>query len=100
MRIVDWLFLNGKTGPGQYGPVTWNMSLSTLVAPQNPYPQALKMEDYGLGGLGTGLSTLFVNASIMDMHNKPTNAPWVLAMDLPNGKWARNDREPLATLKN
>ena len=30
-----------------------------------------------------GKETLFVNASIMDVHSNPTNAPFVVDMDLP-----------------
>lgn len=101
MRIVDWSFNEEeKTGPGQYGTASWNMSNLTMIAPENPYPKAVNMDEFGLGWFGTGLSTLFVNACIMDMHNKPTNAPWVLEMDLPYGKEEGNEREQLATLRN
>ena len=30
-----------------------------------------------------GEETLFVNASIMDVHYKPVNAPWIVDLDLP-----------------
>ena len=33
--------------------------------------------------LNWGQETLFVNASIMDVRYNPTNAPWVVDMDLP-----------------
>ena len=38
-----------------------------------------------IGGkpLQWGEETLFVNASIMDVHYNPTNAPWVVDIDLP-----------------
>jgi len=94
MRIVNWSFENddkpGRRPPGLYGAANWEMSRETLLAPINPYPKALKMSKYGLGGLGTGKSTMFVNACIMDTENRPTNVPWVLAMDLPVGKENRN----------
>ena len=30
-----------------------------------------------------GEETLFVNASIMDVHYQPVNAPWIVDLDLP-----------------
>jgi hypothetical protein len=93
MRIVNWEFKE-KAGPGEYGPATWNMAHETLYGVQNPYPEAIEMGDYGLDK-HTGYQTLFVNACIMDTDDKPTRAPWVLAMDLPRGKENRIERESL-----
>lgn len=42
--------------------------------------------DISIGGenpLKWGQETLFVNASIMDVRYNPTNAPWVVDIDLP-----------------
>lgn len=30
-----------------------------------------------------GEETLFVNASIMNVHYRPVNAPWIVDLDLP-----------------
>lgn len=40
-----------------------------------------------------GESTLFVNASIMNVNYRPVNAPWVVDLDLPLGKGAAAEQE-------
>lgn len=37
----------------------------------------------GKGQLQFGQETLFVNASIMDVRYNPSNAPWVIDLELP-----------------
>ena len=44
---------------------------------------AVDISDGGENPLKWGQETLFVNASIMDVHYNPTNAPWVVDIDLP-----------------
>lgn len=36
--------------------------------------------------LKPGKHTAFINAAIMDVHNKPVNAPWLIDIDLPASK--------------
>ena len=44
---------------------------------------AVDVSEAGERPLKWGQETLFVNASIMDVHYNPTNAPWVVDIDLP-----------------
>ena len=47
----------------------------------------------GEPGIVHGESTLFVNASIMNVNYRPVNAPWVVDLDLPLGKGAAAEQE-------
>ncbi|KAF7931479.1 uncharacterized protein EAE98_004215 [Botrytis deweyae] len=44
----------------------------------NKYPQAMDLH------IESGKETLMVNAAILDGEHQPTNAPWIINLDLPS----------------
>ena len=44
---------------------------------------AVDVSEGGQRSLKWGQETLFVNASVMDVRYNPTNAPWLIDIDLP-----------------
>lgn len=43
----------------------------------------IDVSEAGSTPLKWGQETLFVNASIMNLHHQPANAPWIVDLDLP-----------------
>lgn len=43
----------------------------------------LNLSGSGERPLRWGEETMFINASIMNVHYKPINAPWIIDLDLP-----------------
>jgi hypothetical protein len=44
---------------------------------RNEFPESMDVD------MRVGKETLMVNAAIMDGKNKPTNAPWIVDLELP-----------------
>lgn len=70
------------------GRINWRTKAFEQVETEEPqmFEDRCASVDISEGGgkpLKWGQETLFVNASIMDVRYNPTNAPWVVDMDLP-----------------
>ena len=70
--------------------VTWQQDFSGNVGKvfareetvSNPYPSPVPIP---LGDFGD--KTCFINAAIMTQHNEPSNAPWLVNLDLEPAEW-------------
>jgi len=65
--------------------ITWkddkNAAGADAIENQSPQPNAYP--DSNDGPIGFGKETLMVNAAIMNLSYRPTNAPWLIDLDLP-----------------
>ena len=58
-----------------------------ILADRSAY---VDLSEEGGSPLRWGQETLFVNASIMDITYRPSNAPWIVDLDLPVVKFGKN----------
>ena len=81
VELLEWTFPEDKTeGPEQ---VVFSKSTPSPAIDGQYHVEHLDVSSQSSRPLKHGQQTLLVNAAIMDIDYEPTNAPWLVDLDLP-----------------
>ena len=82
--IVEWQQTRWKAGIAQDGHGFERVQVDLDTAKEQ-HGVFVDISESGGKGLKRGEESLLVNAAIMDVRYEPTNAPWIIDLDLPKG---------------